>query len=202
MPDAKSLSPSDISVPCLYFEQTGKMNTELTLKRAAERADELDVQSIVIATTEGETGMLAARLFQSKNLVIVTHSTGFVKPDFQEMSPDIRSKIEGYGAKVLTCQHAFGGVGRAVRKKLKTYQLEEIIAYTLRIFGEGTKVAIEVALMAADAGFISTRNICISVGGTARGADTAILLRPAHAQNFFDMKILEFLAKPRLIKVE
>ncbi|MCK4364356.1 MAG: hypothetical protein KAW85_06105, partial [Candidatus Aminicenantes bacterium] len=99
---------------------------------------------------------------------------------------------------ILTCQHAFGGVGRAVRKKLGTYELEEIIAYTLRIFGEGTKVAVEIALMAADAGFISISEPCISVGGTGRGADTAILLKPAHAQNFFDLRIMEILAKPRL----
>ena len=43
-------------------------------------------------------------------------------------------------------------MGRAVRKKLGTYELEEIIAYTLRVFGQGAKVAVEIALMAADAG--------------------------------------------------
>jgi hypothetical protein len=90
-------------------------------------------------------------------------------------------------------------VGRAVRKKLNTYELEEIMAYTLRILGEGTKVAVEIALMAADAGLVSTKEPCVSVGGTGQGADTAILLQPAHAQNFFDMKIMEILAKPRLI---
>jgi len=52
--------------------------------------------------------------------------------------------------------------------------------------------------MAADAGFIPTSEPCISVGGAGRGADTAILLKPAHAQNFFDLRIIEILAKPRL----
>jgi hypothetical protein len=52
--------------------------------------------------------------------------------------------------------------------------------------------------MAADAGFISTKESCIAVGGTARGVDTAILLRPENAQTFFDLKIMEILAKPRL----
>jgi hypothetical protein len=73
------------------------------------------------------------------------------------------------------------------------------VAYTLRIFGEGIKVAVEIALMASDAGLVSTREPCISIGGTERGVDTAILLRPAHAQNFFDIKVIEVLAKPRLI---
>jgi hypothetical protein len=36
------------------------------------------------------------------------------------------------------------------------------------------------------------------MGGTGSGADTALVLRPAHAQNFFDLKVMEFLAKPRL----
>ena len=77
-------------------------------------------------------------------------------------------------------------------------ELDEIIAYTLRLFGEGTKVAVEIALMASDAGLIPAGEDCISVGGTGRGADTAVLLRADNAQSFFDLKIMEILAKPRL----
>lgn len=187
-----------VLVPCLYFKEPGPENTQYTLEMAAKRAEELDVQNIVVATTSGETGLMATQVFQSKNLVIVTHSTGFLRPDHQELLPEFRKKIEETGAKILTCQHAFGGVGRAVRKKVGTYEMEEIIAYTLRNFGEGTKVAVEIALMAADSGLIPTQKPCISIGGTGQGADTAILLRPAHVQNFFDLKIMEILAKPRL----
>jgi hypothetical protein len=189
---------SVLSGSCVYFKKTGKENTGKTLEVAAKRAEELRIQNVVVASTSGETGLMAANVFTSKNLVIVTHSTGFVKPDYQEFLPEFRKKIEEAGAKILTCQHAMGGVGRAVRKKLETYELEEIIAYTLRIFGEGTKVAVEIALMAADAGLIPAREPCISVGGTGQGADTAILMKPAHAQNFFDLRIMEILAKPRL----
>ncbi len=189
---------SALSSSCVYFKKTGKENTGRTLEAAARRAEELGIRNVVVASTSGETGLMAANIFASKNLVIVSHSTGFVKPDYQEFLPEFRKKIEEAGARILTCQHALGGVGRAVRKKLQTYELEEIIAYTLRIFGEGTKVAVEIALMAADAGLIPTREPCISVGGTDRGADTAILLKPAHAQNFFDLRIMEIIAKPRL----
>ncbi len=184
---------------CIYYHQPGKENTQKTLEIAAQRAKELGINTVLVASVAGETGLLAARIIQAAKVVVVTHSTGFLKPDFQQLQPDMRNRIEEVGAKVLTCQHALGGVGRAVRKKLNTYELEEIMAYTLRIFGEGTKVAVEIALMAADSGLVSTKEPCISVGGTAQGADTAILLQPAHAQNFFDMKILEILAKPRLI---
>ncbi|NIM59176.1 MAG: hypothetical protein GTO16_09580 [Candidatus Aminicenantes bacterium] len=189
---------SELTGSCVYFKKTGKENTSKTLEAAAKRAEELGIQNVVVASTSGETGLMAANIFASKNLVVVSHSTGFVKPDYQQLLPEFRKKIEEAGAKILTCQHAFGGVGRAVRKKLETYELEEIIAYTLRIFGEGTKVAVEIALMTADAGLIPTSEPCISVGGSGRGADTAILMKPAHAQNFFDLRIMEILAKPRL----
>jgi hypothetical protein len=190
--------PSGRADTCFYFDTPGPRNTEKTLAIALEYAESRSVSDILVASTSGRTGLAAARMFQDKNCVVVSHSTGFVKPDFQQMAEETRRDIEALGARVLTCQHALGGVGRAVRKKLGTYELEEIIAYTLRMFGQGTKVAVECALMAADAGLISTGRECLSIGGTESGADTALLLKPAHAQDFFDCRITKFLAKPRL----
>jgi hypothetical protein len=193
----KKAPSGDLIVPCFYFNKPGPQNTRRTLEIAAARAEELGVRSVVVASSSGKTGALAASLFRGKNLAVVTHSTGFLKPDYQELKPALRRKIEALGGKILTCQHAFGGVNRAVRKKLATYELDEIIAYTLRTFGEGAKVAIEISLMAADAGFISTREPCISIGGSGSGADSALLLWPANAQTFFNLRVLEVLAKPR-----
>jgi hypothetical protein len=89
-------------------------------------------------------------------------------------------------------------VGRAIRRKLNTYQFDEIIANTLRIFGEGTKVAVEIAIMAADSGLISIQENIIAIGGSGRGADTALVLTPSNVQNFFDLKIREIICKPQL----
>ena len=189
---------SEITVRGVYFDRLGKENTEKTLEIAKARADELGIKTILVATTTGETGARAAEFFKGYNLVVVTHSTGFRGPNQQELREENRAAIERAGVKILTCQHAFGGVGRAVRKKLGTYELEEIIAYTLRIFGEGMKVACEIALMAADAGLVRTDEEVIAIAGTGRGADTAVVLVPANAQTFFDMRILEILCKPRL----
>lgn len=184
------------SLPCLYFDRPGPANTEATLKRAALRAEELDIKQVVVASASGETALKAASFFHNCRLIAVTHSTGFYRPDYQEMPAEVRQKLEDLGVRVLTCQHAFGGVNRAVRKKLGTYQLDEIIAYTLRTFGEGLKVAIEVSLMAADAGLLETVHPCLAIGGTEKGADTAVLLKPVNAQNFFDLRIMEILARP------
>ena len=64
------------------------------------------------------------------------------------------------------------------------------------IFGQGTKVAVEVAIMAADGGTLSSEYI-VSIGGSGSGADAALILKPAHQNNFFDMRIREVVCKPR-----
>ncbi|MBN1813909.1 MAG: hypothetical protein JXA14_18880 [Anaerolineae bacterium] len=189
---------SEIVIQSVCFAKPGKENTARTLEIAKQRADELGIRTILVATTTGSTGVQAAQLFQGYDVIAVTHSTGFGGPNVQELTEENRAAIEAAGGKILTCQHAFGGVGRAVRKKLGTFELDEIIAYTLRTFGQGIKVCAEIALMAADAGLARTGEPCIAVAGTGRGADTAVVLMPANAQEFFDLKLMEILAKPRI----
>jgi hypothetical protein len=72
----------------------------------------------------------------------------------------------------------------------------ELIANVLRLFGEGTKVCVEIALMAADAGLIPINRDVIAIGGTGGGADTALRIQPANAAKFFDLKVREIIAKP------
>jgi len=52
--------------------------------------------------------------------------------------------------------------------------------------------------MAADAGLVRVGEPCIAIAGTGRGADTALVLKPANAQAFFDLRVMEVIAKPRL----
>jgi len=183
--------------PCVYFAEPGPANTERTLELALQRAEELDVAHIIVASTSGETGARAAQYFKGRNLVVVTRSTGYKGPNIQEFQPENRAIIQQSGGIILTCQHAFGGIGRAVRRKLASYQVDEIIAFTLRNFCEGTKVACEITLMGADAGLVPATREVLAIGGTGRGADTAVLLRAANAQDWFDLRILEFVCKPR-----
>ena len=107
-----------------------------------------------------------------------------------------KEKIRNRGGQILTSTHIFGGIGRAVRKRFNTYQVDEIIAATLKTFGQGTKVAVEIVLAAADAGLISTKEDVISIGGSGRGADTALVISPTNVIDFFDIKIREIICKP------
>ena len=184
-------------ITCRYFTRPGEENTKAALEAAARRARELSIKTVLVASCSGKTALAARNIIGGDvRIVAVTHVTGFVRPNHQELTEKRRRELEEKGITVLTCQHAFGGVGRGVRKKLATYQVDEIMAFTLRTFGQGAKVAVEIALMAADAGLVRTDEDIISLGGTSQGVDAALVIQPANSADFFDLKVKEVICKP------
>jgi uncharacterized protein len=185
------------NVACKYFTSEGHSNTEEVLKTVEQRAKNSEIKNILVATRSGRTAVKARQILSDNlRIIAVTHVTGFNEPNTQELEDELQEKLLASGVKILTCAHAFGGVGKGFRNKTGTYQVDEIIAYTLRMFGQGTKVAIEIALMAADSGLIRTDEDIISIGGTKRGADTALVLQPSTSSHCFDLSVREILCKP------
>jgi hypothetical protein len=182
----------------VYFEKPGPQNTEETLKLAKMRAEELGIKKIVVASTTGETGVKASEVFKGYTLLVVTHVTGFRKPNVQEILPKNCTIIEKNSGIILTASHAFRTLGRAVYKKFGAIQVDGIIANVLRIFGQGTKAVCEITCMAADAGLVRTDEDVIAVGGTGGGVDTAVVLKPSNTHTFFDLKVKEIICKPHL----
>jgi hypothetical protein len=159
-------------------------------------AEKEGIKDIVVASTSGETGAKASKIFKKCNLVIVTHCSGFQEPGKNELLEEYRKEILSNGARIFTGVHALSSAERAIRKDFGTIQPLELIANVLRLMGEGTKVCVEIALMAADAGLIPVDKDIVAIAGTGKGADTALRIRPANAARFFNLKIKEILAKP------
>jgi len=180
-----------------YFDEPGKRNTDEALRLAKERAEELGITSIVVASSTGETGAEASRVFKGYNLVVSAGMMGFTEPNVARMDPANLKRMEENGAKVFYHLHAFGGLGRAVKNKFGSIQVDEIMANTLRLLSQGVKVGCEIACMASDAGLIRTDEECVAVGGSGGGADSAVVLLPANTHRFFDTKIREIICKPR-----
>jgi hypothetical protein len=170
----------------VYFEEPGaKENTARTLDLAKARAEELGIKTFVVASTE----------------VVVTHVAGIREPNTQEFTAENRQAVEEKGGIILTTTHGFGGIQRSLATTMPappTLAIGDIVAMTLRTFGQGMKVALEVASMAADAGLVRVDEEVISIGGTRRGADTAVVLQPSNVHRFFDTKVKEIICKPRL----
>ena len=180
----------------VYFENPGKENTEAVFDIVRRRAEERGINTILVASTTGETAVRAMDALKGLKVIVVSHVAGFRGPNTQEFTEANKKMVEANGGTVLTAAHAFSGVSRALRSKFDTVTIGDIIANTLRIFGQGTKVACEIALMAADAGLVRADEEVICIGGSARGADTAVILNPVNSNDFFDLKIKEILCKP------
>ncbi len=180
----------------VYFDQPGQQNTEETLRIAKRRADELGIKTVLVASTEGGTAVKAVEILKGLRVIAVSHATGFKEPNMQRFTAENRKIFESKGGIVLTTTHTFAGVSRALINKFSTVALGDIIANSLRVFGQGTKVACEIAMMAADSGLARTDEDVIAIGGTSRGADTAVVLTPVNSHEFFAMKVKELLCKP------
>ena len=179
------------------FEKPGPENTEDTLKIALEAAYFQDIQTIVVASNSGETvEKLLAMGTDGIKIVCVTHVCGFRAPGEMEMPQEEQEKLKKAGVRIVTAAHALSGADRAFSKQFQGVSRTEIVAYTLRMFGQGTKVCAEISLMAADCGAVEYGRQLIAIGGTGRGADTAVVLRPANTADLLNLKIDEMLCKP------
>jgi len=178
----------------MYFKKPGKQNTEKTIELALSAARERGIRHILIASNTGESAKPLMGL--DLNVVCVSHVYGVVDKGENEMLDETRAELQEGGVKVLTASHVLSGVERSFSTRFGGIYPAEIMAHTLRMFGQGTKVAVEIAIMALDAGLIPYGEKVIGIGGTGRGADAAIILTPSHAQYALETFIHEVICKP------
>jgi hypothetical protein len=196
----------------VYYEKPGKQNTVETLKIAKDAAKERGINTVLISSTTGWTALEALKVFEESglNLIIVTHQTGYREPGVQLMPPETRRKLEEAGAVVHTGTDVLTGsvdVGMSRQRPPRTEPqqgrlpyivppVSTIVAHTLRLFSQGVKVCVEIAMMAADSGFVPVDEPVVSVAGSHAGSDTALVITPSTSNRIRDMKIHEVLAKP------
>lgn len=181
----------------MYFKNIGNENTNATVEAAINTAIERDIKYIVVASSSGET----AKLFKNDNginIVMVSHACGTAGAGKNELSDETKTELLNSGIKVLTTTHVLSGAERGISRAFGGISPVEIIAQSLRMFGQGTKVCVEISIMALDAGLIPYGKPVIAVGGSSKGADTALILTPSHANKIFDTKIHEIICKPSL----
>jgi Uncharacterized conserved protein len=181
----------------MYFASTGKINTKETAALALKTALENNINYIVVASSSGDTCRLLINP-NSINIICVTHAHGYPEAGKSEMPQEVRNELTASGIKVLTTTHVLSGAERGISKSFGGVYPVEIIAHTLRMLGQGTKVCVEISVMALDAGFIPYGKPVIAIGGSGEGADTALVLTPSHASSIFKTKIHEIICKPSL----
>jgi len=181
-----------------YWDRPGPGNTAATVELSVRRARELGLHRLVVASNTGTTAQALRRAAdKDMRIVCVTHSVGFREPGVDEMPREARQELAAAGVEVLTTTHFLAGVDRALRVMQGGFHAADVVAMSLRMLGQGLKVAVEISVMATDAGLLRPGEEAVAIGGTNRGADTAIVVRPTHGQSFFDTRVVELICMPR-----
>ena len=172
-----------------------------------KRAKELGIKKIVVASSTGDSAKRAVRELGTKDyeIIVVTDRSGVIW-DVKSISKKMRREYEiNAGTKEYLSGISYDA---PVRKELQDMgvnwiiqatevfrginvpggcNLAQVIAQTLYLFGSGTKVAIEITLIACDAGALNAGEDVIAIAGKNKGSNTALLLIAAHTDEFFGM---------------
>jgi hypothetical protein len=176
-----------------------KDNTARSLAIAADEAVRLNA-SLLVASSGGDTAIAALRIAREKGiadrLIIISSVYGSRGPGSNGMKEECKKELDEANVRIITAAHVLSGAERAMSAKFRGIYPAEIIAHTLRMFSQGVKVAVEIAAMALDAGAIPHGEPVVAVGGTGRGADTAVVLTAAYTADIFATKVHEIICKP------
>jgi len=179
------------------MQRSDELETEEVLQIAQEFSVENEIDDVIVASTSGKTGLAAVDIFDPEevNLVVVGHSTGFDQPNDQELEKEAIRKIKEAGGRLFVGPMIFHNLNSAIGAK-QGFSSGDLVADTLRLLGQGTKVALECVLMAADAGLVDVGKSVLSVAGTGSGADTVLSIHSSNSKNFFESRIKEVVVKP------
>ena len=175
----------------VYFEKPGKGNTTEVIRLVNERARARGINRFVVASTRGATAgdFMEAVTGTDYRLVIVPWQFGFKgedQPFPQELAGELRARNHQvhFGTMLFHTTEFYGT------------STPQAMATLLRTFGQGTKVCLEILLMACDGGCIRIGEKVIAVAGTGSGADTAIVATAAPTTRLGSLRIHEIICKP------
>jgi len=194
----EEISPKYYEKKTVFFKKAGKKNTLKVLELAKERALELNIRDVVLPTTTGKSALDAIEYFGNDfNVVVIPCMYGRFKPGENTLNPQYEKKLREIGVPLIFAPYFFSGVDRAIFRKWGGMSSTLIVRQTLKLFGEGVKVCVEVSIVGADAGVIPIDREVIALGGTIRGFDTAMVIHPTHSLSFFDIGLREIICMPR-----
>lgn len=191
-----------------YFNVCGQINTEETLKLAIQRAHELNIKKLVVASETGLSALKAADMLQNSgiNLIVITSAASTkientIIGDLRIGIPDkkIWDQLEKNRARIIRATDPLYNIGAAWEHK-GVPTLATIIRLCLKMISSGTAVCVTATLMATDNGILSEGEEVVAVAGSWIGLDTALVVRATNSVNMLKtgaMQIREIICKPR-----
>jgi hypothetical protein len=173
----------------VYFEKAGQGNTEETLRLSIERAKARGIKKFVLASTTGETARLAAERLAGTGITmtIIPHQYSGGQ---QKFPLELVNSLEKQGHHVYFAASLFG------TENFYGISTPRLLSFLLRTFSQGMKVCVEMIFMVTDGGFVASGETVISIAGTGKGADTAVVAVAASSRKLPDLHITEIICKP------
>jgi uncharacterized protein len=182
----------------VYFSDKGSAHTAPTIDCAVACCRAQAIGTIVVASSSGETALkVRDAAGPGLKVIAVTYGAGSRFVEEVEAFNKNRGRLESAGIEIVRGIHALSATERTFENKYAAKFIPlNLVSDTLRMFGQGMKVCVEIAIMAAEHGFVSPNDDVVVIGGSGHGADTAVVLRPAYAASLFDLRIRQILCKP------
>lgn len=188
-----------------YFDEPGEENTKWVIEAVSQRLEVGGIRKVVIASTSGKTAVEFARSLKSKAELVCVSEAPY-RREWGEQWPclkqEFRQELEKLGVAIIDkAPYVFHSSVLDAARWSDVFP-ERLVKETLYSFGQGMKVAVEVALTAVSCGYVTPYEEVIGVGGSSKGADTAIILRATYPASLFDkdpakrLEIREIIAMP------
>ena len=188
-----------------YFDEPGEGNTQLVIEAVSQRLKAGGIRKVIVASTSGETAAKFARSLKGK-LELICVSEAPYRREWGEGWPclkqEFRQVLEELGVAIIDkAPYVFHNSVLESGRWSDAFP-ERLVKETLYCFGQGMKVAVEVVLMGVSCGYVTPYEDVIGVGGSGKGADTAIVLRATYPACLFDkesakrLEIKEVIAMP------
>jgi len=191
-----------------YFNVCGQVNTRKALELAIQRAHELKIEKLVVASETGISALEAAKMLRNSgiSLIVVTSAAGTkventVIGDLKIGISDekIWNQLEKSGAEIVRATDPLFNIGAALEQN-SVPTLATLIRLCLKLISSGTAVCITATLMATDNGVLREGDDVVAVAGSWIGLDTALVVRAANSVSLLKagaMQIREVICKPR-----
>jgi hypothetical protein len=194
-----------------YFERTGKQNTKATIEAVRSYLQKGNkATALIVASISGQTALNAQKALKgiSIPIVCVTGSPSwqnYPEYKFPLIPKNTRTQLDKSG--VIIVDSAPSSLTDTVEFGFARYGSRSpawmFIETLLSVGGYGLKTAVECILMATDGGYVAPFKEVLSIGGTGKGADTAIVAHSSFSSTAFSSNpkkrfvINEILAMPR-----
>jgi hypothetical protein len=188
-----------------YFDEPGEGNTQWVIEAVSQRLVAGDIKKVIIASTSGKTAVEFARSLKGKAELVCVSEAPY-RREWGEQWPCLkqtfRRELEKLGVAIVDNAPYVLHSSVLEAAKWPNTSPEQLVKETLYSFGQGMKVAVEVALTAVSCGYVTPYEDVIGVGGSSKGADTAIVLRATYPASLFDkdpakrLEVREVIAMP------